>query len=235
MSELGSNNGQDENKKAPVFNSANLAEKQKADQFVKGELADKKQTALEQAEKAKEQRAKDARKADFRAELKAQEKQEAEVKKTNNKIAYVLFWGWHKFITILVVAGILLAIFLIAKNISTKQNNDASLEKAEERIAAFEMDCASEDEESGYCADSLDEFEEYIKQESSTEAKVKLLSEYEKYIMKEYGDSGRAKAFLDENIPSGYNEQQREILCQAYSDLYYSSNNWEEYAKDCEL
>ena len=212
MSELGSNNGQDENKNAPVFDSANIAEKQKADQFVKGELADKRQATLEQAEKAKEQQAKDARKADFRAELKAQEKQEAEIKKTNNKIAYVLFWGWHKFITILVVAGILLAIFLIAKNISTKQNNDASLEKAEERIAVFEADCASEDEESGYCSDSLDEFEEYIRHESNTEAKVKLLEEYEEYVMREYGDSERVRKFLDSNIPTDLGETQRKKL-----------------------
>lgn len=235
MSELGSKKGQSENKNAPVFDSSELETKQKTDHFVNGELADKRQTALKQAEKAKERQTKDARKAEFRAELKAQKKQEAEAKKTNNKIVYVLFWGWHKFITILIVAGILLTVFLIANNTSTKQNNDTSLEKAEERIATFEMDCVSEDEESGYCSNSLDEFEEYIKQESNTEAKVRLLSEYEKYVMKEYGDSGRAKTFLDENIPSGYDEQQREILCQAYSDLYYSSNNWEEYVKDCKL
>lgn len=233
MSELGSNNGQDENKNAPVFNSANIVEKQKADQFVKGELADKRQASLEQAEKAKEQQAKDARKADFRAELKAQEKQEAEVKKTNNKFAYVLFWGWHKFITILVVAGILLAIFLIVKNISTKQNNDASLEKAEERIAAFEKDCASEDEESGYCFDSLDEFEEYIRHESNTEAKVKLLEEYEEYVMREYGDTDRVRKLLDSNIPTDLDETQRNKLCYAYKKLYYSSKDWEKYAQDC--
>lgn len=235
MSELGSNQGQDENKNTPIFDSTKITEKEKTEHFVKGELADKKQAALEQAKRAKEQQVKDARKADFRAELKAQEKQEAENKKANNKIAYVLFWSWHKFVTILVAAGILLAVFLIVKNISMKQNNDASLERAEERIAVFETDCASEGEESGYCSSALDEFEEYIRHESNTEAKVRLLSEYEKYITKEYGDSGRAKTFLDENIPSEYDEKQREILCQAYSDLYYSSNSWEEYAKDCEL
>lgn len=233
MSELGSKKGQSENKNAPVFDSSELETKQKTDHFVKGELADKRQTALKQAEKAKERQAKDARKAEFRAELKAQKKQEAEAKKTKNKIAYVLFWGWHKFITILIVAGILLTVFLIANNTSTKQNNDTSLEKAEERIATFEMDCVSEDEESGYCSNSLDEFEEYIKQESNTEAKVRLLEEYEEYVMREYGDSERVRKLLDSNIPTDLDETQRNKLCYAYKKLYYSSKDWEKYAQDC--
>ena len=267
MSELGSNQGQDENKNAPVFDSANLAEKQKAEHFtnVEGNEARAKQ-AERQAEVAKkkaeaahageikkaakqaehftnvegsEARAKAAERQAEAVKKKAEAAHANEIKKVAKKeaggskggILNFLFGGWRKWawVAVLIIAlGVCVFVYYLSTGTISEQ-------QANKKAESFKESCSIEDAESSYCFEALDDFENYISNERNLDTKIKLLKEYEEYVMLEYGDAGRVEAFLDKNKNNGYSDENKQALCKIYKDMYYKADNWEGYFNDCEF
>lgn len=225
MSELGSKQGQDENKNTTVFDSANLAEKQKAEHFtnVEGSEARAKQ-AERQAEAAKKQA------ETVRAnEIKKVAKKEAGGSKGG--ILNFLFGGWRKWawVAVLIIAlGVCVFVYYLSTGTISEQ-------QANKKAESFKESCSIEDAESSYCFEALDDFENYISNEGNLDTKIKLLKEYEEYVMLEYGDAGRVEAFLDKNKNNGYSDENKQALCKIYKDMYYKADNWEGYFNDCEF
>lgn len=226
MSELGSNQGQDENKNTPVFDSANLAEKQKAEHFanVEGNEARAKQ-AERQAEAVK-------KKAEAAHANEIKKVAKKEVGGSKGGILNFLFGGWHKWVFIaltLAICAVAVLLYVVSNTSVVDEHN------AEEKIENFKNECDNISLEGDYCFEALEDIEGYIENEKNFDIKIKLLKEYEEYVMLEYGDYSRVKNVLDNNTSDGLSEDNKHALCDIYKDLYYKSDNWEEYVKECEL
>lgn len=226
MSELGSNQGQDENKNTTVFDSANLAEKQKAEHFANVEGSEARAKAAEREVEAAKKKAEAA----HVNEIKKAAKKEAGGSKGG--ILNFLFGGWHKWVFIaltLVICAVVVLLYVVSNTSVVDEHN------AEEKIENFKNECDNISLEGDYCFEALEDIEGYIENEKNFDIKIKLLKEYEEYVMLEYGDYSRVKNVLDKNTSDGLSEDNKHALCDIYKDLYYKSDNWEEYVKECEL
>ena len=228
MSELGSNQGQDENKNGPVFDSSKLSKEQTTEHFTNVKGAENRAKAAEREAKEAEKAANDAHKKNIREAAKMQRKTE----KTPSKVSGASIRK-RKWIFAIIIAVVILATIGIVYYVSNF--GKSSEELAEKKVESFKESCSGETLESGYCFEAIDDLESYIRGEKNLDTKVGLLKEYEEYVMTEYGDAGRVKDFLDENISGDYTEQNKKDLCSIYKALYYKAHNWEEYVKDCEL
>lgn len=228
MSELGSNQGQDENKNGPVFDSSKLSKEQTTEHFINVIGAENRAKAAEREAKEAKKKANEAHKKNIREAAKVQRKAEKTPNKASDTSAKKRKWifGIILAVVVLVTIGIVCYVSNFGKS---------SEELAEKKVESFKESCSGETLESGYCFEAIDDLENYIRGEKNLDAKVGLLKEYEEYVMSEFGDAGRVKDFLDENISGDYTEQNKEDLCGVYKDLYYESDNWEEYVKDCEF
>ncbi len=229
MSELGSNKGQDEDKNTPIFDSSELEAKQKADHFANIEDVEARKKEAERKTKAAEKKAEEEHRSAVKAVAKKADK---EARGSKGGIWNLLFGGWHKWVTIVVLMVVLSVIGAVCY---FSKNGTISEQQAEKKVESFKESCSSESLESGYCFNALEDLEKYISNEKNLDTKVGLLKEYEKYVMSEYGDAGRVKNFLDDNVAGDYSEENKQALCDIYKALYYESDNWEEYVKDCEL
>lgn len=231
MSELGLKEGQGQDEKTPFFDSSKISDKKATEHFANVEGAAERAKQAERARIAAEKEAREVHAADIRA-ASEQMKKAQKAEKTSNKASGV-FAGNHKWLFIIILLVAILAtvgiVYYFASTSKTKE------EQVEEKVESFKENCNSEIRENEYCFEALDDFEAYISNEKNLDAKVILLKNYEEYVMSEFGDAGRVKDFLDENISGEYTERNKEDLCGIYKDLYYESDNWEEYVKDCEL
>lgn len=228
MSELGSNQGQDENKNGPVFDSSKLSKEQTTEHFTNVKDVEDRAKAAEKAKKEAEKSANEAHEKSVREAAKLQQKAEKTPNKTSGASARKRKW-----IFAIIIAAVILATIGIVYYVSNF--GKSSEELAEKKVESFKESCSGETLESGYCFEAIDDLESYIRGEKNLDTKVSLLREYEEYVMTEYGDAGRVKNFLDDNISGDYTEQNKKDLCSIYKALYYKAHNWEEYVKDCEL
>jgi len=228
MSELGSNQGQDENKNTTVFDSANLAEKQKAEHFTNVEGSEARAKAAERQAEALKKKAEAAHAGEIK---KAAKQANKEAGGSKGGILNVMFGGWRKWawVAVLIIA---LSVCVFVYYLST---GTISEQQADKKAESFKESCSIEDAESSYCFEALDDFENYISNEGNLDTKIKLLKEYEEYVMLEYGDAGRVEAFLDKNKNNGYSDENKQALCKIYKDMYYKADNWEGYFNDCEF
>ena len=125
MSELGSNQGQDENKNTPVFDSANLAEKQQAEHFTNVEGNEARAKAAERQAEAVKKKAEAA----HANEIKKAAKKEAGGYKGG--ILNFLFGGWHKwvFIALIIIVAFCIVFFVTKKNTGNEVVDKNSIEK----------------------------------------------------------------------------------------------------------
>ncbi len=228
MSELGSNQGQDENKNGPVFDSSKLSKEQTTEHFTNVKGAENRAKAAEREAKEAEKAANEAHKKNIREAAKVQRRAEKTPNKASGASAKKRKWIFG----IILAVVVLTAIGIVCYIPNFRKSSD---ELAEKKVESFKESCSGETLESGYCFEAIDDLENYIRSEKNLDTKVSLLREYEEYVMTEYGDAGRVKDFLDDNISGDYSEQNKEDLCSIYKDLYYKAHNWEEYVKDCEL
>ena len=237
MSELeGENKVKDTN---ISFDSSKIEDNDKSELFTKIEGEEARKAAAERAAKSKHEKdikekakeVEDSKKLDEKLKKAEKESKNYDGKK-KNKFLEFFFGGWHKWVF---VAVILIVLLLVIVAFYFLKDRRTAVERASEKVEAFKSSCESEKQENGFCFSSVGDLENYIENENDQDAKTELLKNYEEYVMSEFGDAGRVKAFLDRNIPEKLSDQNRQTLCDVYSNLYYESDNWEEYAKDCEL
>ena len=141
MSELGQNEGQEQNEKATFFDSAKISEKKDVEHFSNVEGAEERAKAAERARKAAEKEAAEVHAADVRAA--AEQMKKAENKQAGKKggILDFLFGGWHKIVTIVVVLALAAGgVFLIINFTGSKTYEEEVNEENEAYTSAVAID-----------------------------------------------------------------------------------------------
>lgn len=129
MSELGQNEGQEQDKNTPFFDSSKISDKKDVEHFSNVEGAEERARKAEQAKKAAEKEAKEVHAADVRAASEQMKQQENGGKKGG--IVGFLFGGWHKIVTIIVLlaligGGIFLVLRTADEPYSVKKEHEQS-------------------------------------------------------------------------------------------------------------
>lgn len=140
MSELGQNEGQEQDKNTPFFDSSKISDKKDVEHFSNVEGAEERARKAEQAKKAAEKEAKEVHAADIRAASEQMKQQENGGKKGG--IVGFLFGGWHKIVTIIVLLALIGGgIFLVLRT----ADEPYSVKKEHEQ-AAFEAALVVDDD-----------------------------------------------------------------------------------------
>ena len=196
MSESGQNEGQEQDKNTPFFDSAKITDKKDVEHFANVEGAEERARKAEQAKKAAEKEAQEVHAADVRAASEQLKKQENGGKKGG--IVGFLFGGWHKIVTIVVllilVAG---GIFLAIRSIP--ESEEAKLEKDKAAIE-YAQNIYTEAEEvrlGGSYDDAKKKFEDALVN-CSREEKIFITIKYAEYIAFIEYDAGTANLMIDE-------------------------------------
>lgn len=182
MSELGQNEGQEQNEKATFFDSVKISEKKDVEHFSNVEGAEERAKAAERARKAAEKEAAEVHAADVRAA--AEQMKKAENKQAGKKggILGFLFGGWHKIVTIVVLLALLVGgVFLVIRNIP--ESEEAKIEKdyaAMDYAQSIYLE-AEEIRLGGSYEDAKLKFEEALKN-CSREEKIFITIKYAEYI-----------------------------------------------------
>lgn len=130
MSELGQNEGQEQGKDAPFFDSSKITDKKDVEHFANVEGAEERARKAEQAKKAAEKEAQEVHAADIRAASEQLKKQEnAETPRKRGGVIGFLFGGWHKIVTIVVLLALLVGGVYLAINTFYSEPYSEKVEK----------------------------------------------------------------------------------------------------------
>lgn len=197
MSELGQNEGQEQNEKATFFDSAKISEKKDVEHFSNVEGAEERAKAAEHARKAAEKEAAEVHAADVRAA--AEQMKKAENKQAGKKggILGFLFGGWHKIVTIAVILVIIAGgVSLIFKSIP--ESEEKILERDDLAIERAQMIYVEAEKVrlGGSYEDAKVKFEEALK-DCNREEKIFITIKYAEYIASMEYDRKTADSMLD--------------------------------------
>lgn len=197
MSELGQNEGQEQNEKATFFDSAKISEKKDVEHFSNVEGAEERVKAAERARKAAEKEAAEVHAADVRAA--AEQMKKAEDKQAGKKggILGFLFGGWHKWVTIVVIPAIIAgAVLLIFKSIP--ESEEKILERDDLAIERAQMIYVEAEKVrlGGSYEDAKVKFEEALK-DCNREENIFITIKYAEYIASMEYDRKTADSMLD--------------------------------------
>ena len=137
MSELGSNQGQDENKNGPVFDSSKLNKEQTTEHFTNVKDVEDRAKAAEKAKKEAEKSANEAHEKSVREAAKLQQKAEKTPNKTSGASARKRKW-----IFAIIIAAVILATIGIVYYVSNF--GKSSEELAEKKVESFKESCSGE-------------------------------------------------------------------------------------------
>ena len=197
MSELGQNEGQEQNEKATFFDSAKISEKKDVEHFSNVEGAEERAKAAERARKAAEKEAAEVHAADVRAA--AEQMKKAENKQAGKKggILGFLFGGWHKWVTVVAILAIVAgAVLLIFKSIP--ESEERILERDNLAIERAQMIYVEAEKVrlGGSYEDAKAKFEEALK-DCNREENIFITIKYAEYIASMEYDRKTADSMLD--------------------------------------
>ena len=237
MSELGSNKGQDENKNAPVFDSSELGAKQKADHFANIEDVEARKKEAERKAKAAEKKAEEEHKSAVKA---AAKKADKEARGSKGGIWNLLFGGWHKWITIVILLGLLLLfVYMIMCVYGDKDGKNASYKDKAESYYTEQREAVNVSEDTdGYIA-ARDAYKERYKNATNEHEKFYEGYYYSLFVYFEginFYDALRV--FDGVEIPEDYTNEEACDLKDAaryfYEDNDFSNNKeLEAVIKEC--
>lgn len=202
MSELGQNEGQEQNEKATFFDSAKISEKKDVEHFSNVEGAEERAKAAERARKAAEKEAAEVHAADVRAAAEQMKKAEDRQAGKKGGILGFLFGGWHKIVTIVVLLALLTGGAFLAIN---TLHSESYSEKVEKDKVALEAASKVEDDartvfdinsNAETYKEAKDIYEKAISEADEREA-VFLKIMYADFIYKNTSDFNLAVSFLD--------------------------------------
>ena len=142
MSELGQNEGQEQDKNIPFFDSSKISDKKDVEHFSNVEGAEERARKAEQAKKAAEKEAQEVHAADIRAASEQMKKQEQGESGKKGGIVGFLFSGWHKIVTIVAIFALVVAGIFLAINVSDESYD----EKKRKEKEALDFAAAVEDD-----------------------------------------------------------------------------------------
>lgn len=229
MSELGQNEGQEQNEKATFFDSAKISEKKDVEHFSNVEGAEECAKAAERARKAAEKEAAEVHAADVRAA--AEQMKKAEDKQTGKRggILGFLFGGWHKIVTIVVILAIIAgAVPLIFKSIP--ESEEKILERDDLAIERAQMIYVEAEKVrlGGSYEDAKVKFEEALK-DCNREENIFITIKYAEYIASMEYDRKTADSMLDSVEGLAQTEIEKEYILVGRGNVkQYSGVNDEE-------
>lgn len=234
MSELGQNEGQEQNEKATFFDSAKISEKKDVEHFSNVEGAEERAKAAERARKAAEKEAAEVHAADVRAA--AEQMKKAEDKQSGKKggILGFLFGGWHKIVTIVVVLVLIVGGVLLCMNMCKTESYETRKEKdiaAREAAARIEDDARVlvdiESSEEKY-AEAKKIYEDAIKNSDKRQA-VFLKIEYAEFVYDNTSDFAAAIDILGDVKADIDTEIAAEFYNYRVKMLYFEAGASEEF------
>lgn len=234
MSELGQNEGQEQNEKATFFDSAKISEKKDVEHFSNVEGAEERAKAAERARKAAEKEAAEVHAADVRAA--AEQMKKAEDKQAGKKggILGFLFGGWHKIVTIVVVLVLIVGGVLLCMNMCKTESYETRKEKdiaAREAAARIEDDARVlvdiESSEEKY-AEAKKIYEDAIKNSDKRQA-VFLKIEYAEFVYDNTSDFSAAIDILGDVKADIDTEIAAEFYNYRVKMLYFEAGASEEF------
>lgn len=229
MSELGQNEGQEQNEKATFFDSAKISEKKDVEHFSNVEGAEERAKAAERARKAAEKEAAEVHAADVRAA--AEQMKKAEDKQTGKRggILGFLFGGWHKWVTIVVILAIIAgAVLLIFKSIP--ESEEKILERDNLAIERAQMIYVEAEKVrlGGSYEDAKVKFEKALK-DCNREENIFITIKYAEYIASMEYDRKTADSMLDSVEGLAQTEIEKEYVLVGRGNVkQYSGVNDEE-------
>lgn len=209
MSELGSNQGQDENKNGPVFDSSKLSKEQTTEHFTNVMGAEKRAKAAEREAKEAEKKAQKERKASIRSvskQMKDESKNNGARKK--NKIILLIIAG--------AVLALSLFVFLFIRGFIDKANTEKD-EAAQEYALGIYHDVETVQKQ-----ESLDAAR--VKMESTIESasdaqKVYLSMYYAEFLANKTGDGVAAREWLEKAQVYCKNDKELEDVRGEYAKI----------------
>lgn len=220
MSELGQNEGQEQGKDAPFFDSSKITDKKDVEHFANVEGAEERARKAEQAKKAAEKEAQEVHAADIRAASEQLKKQEnAETPRKRGGVIGFLFGGWHKIVTIVVLLLVVLGCIFIPSML--KDNAEKMRLENDEKMQVEALDVyrsVSEIQENESLDAAQAKMEEEIKR-ASDEKKIYLLIYYAEFLAVKTGDLDSASDKLAEAKGYCNNEKERQDVKNAYSNI----------------
>lgn len=212
MSELGQNEGQEQNEKTTFFDSAKISEKKDVEHFSNVEGAEERAKAAERARKAAEKEAAEVHAADVRAA--AEQMKKAEDKQAGKKggILGFLFGSWHKIVTIMVLLVLVVGgAFLLTH--SSGESDEAIAERGRSAAARAQ---AIYDEAEGIRLDGTYEeakkkFEDALV-DCNREEKIYITVRYAEYVAFIGQDSEAAYALIDSVKNETKTDQEKECV-----------------------
>lgn len=219
MSELGQNEGQEQNEKATFFDSAKISEKKDVEHFSNVEGAEERAKAAERARKAAEKEAAEVHAADVRAA--AEQMKKAENKQAGKKggILGFLFGGWHKIVTIVMVLALVAGCTIVPFMLKSKAENERLAKDDEMQVAALDVYREVSDIQQNESLDAaLEKMENEIKV-APEEKKIYLLIYYAEFLATRTGDTISAKEKLFEAKEYCKNDKERDAVRNAYVNI----------------
>ncbi len=193
MSELGSNNGQDENKNTPIFDSSELETKQKADHFANVEGVEAREKEAERKTKEVEKKAENEHKE---AVKEAAKKADKEARGSKGGIWNLLFGGWHKWVTIVIICILVVGSIFMLCRIGSGDESVNNRDEAANSLAQEKYKEAESKRLGGSFEEAKKVFEDSI-EKCSREEKIYLTVEYAKYIAKHQYKAIEAYELID--------------------------------------
>lgn len=234
MSELGQNEGQEQNEKATFFDSAKISEKKDVEHFSNVEGAEERAKAAERARKAAEKEAAEVHAADVRAAAEQMKKTEDKQSGKKGGILGFLFGGWHKIVTIVVVLVLIVGGVLLCMNMCKTESYETRKEKdiaAREAAARIEDDARVlvdiESSEEKY-AEAKKIYEDAIKNSDKRQA-VFLKIEYAEFVYDNTSDFSAAIDILGDVKADIDTEIAAEFYNYRVKMLYFEAGASEEF------
>lgn len=213
MSELGQNEGQEQNEKTTFFDSAKISEKKDVEHFSNVEGAEERAKAAERARKAAEKEAAEVHAADVRAA--AEQMKKAEDKQSGKKggILGFLFGGWHKWVTFLVVLLVLVVGGVFLLMYSSGESDEAIAERGRSAAARAQTiyDEAERIRLDGTYEEAKKKFEGALV-DCNREEKIYITVRYAEYVAFIGQDSEAAYALIDSVKNDTKTDQEKECV-----------------------
>lgn len=201
MSELGQNEGQEQDKNIPFFDSSKISDKKDVEHFSNVEGAEERARKAEQAKKAAEKEAKEVHAADIRAASEQMKKQEQGESGKKGGIVGFLFGGWHKIVTVLMLVALVVGGVLLAINFTGGKTYEEEVKEENEAYTSavaidsdlrypFELDPSPETYE-----EAKSKYEQSIHEASISEA-VFLKIMYACFVYDNENDFNKASGIL---------------------------------------
>ena len=212
MSELGQNEGQEQNEKATFFDSAKIPEKKDVEHFSNVEGAEERAKAAERARKAAEKEAAEVHAADGRAA--AEQMKKAEDKQAGKKGGSLgfLVGGWHKIVAIMVLLMLVVGgVFLLMH--SWGESDEAIAERG--RFAAARAQAIYDEAEGirldGTYEEAKKKFEDALV-DCNREEKIYITVRYAEYVAFVGQDSEAAYALINSVKNETKTDQEKECV-----------------------